>query len=146
LLLVDRQFGTDTERGLKILEIIKLARPSQEVILLTNFLDQHATKSALRDDAYTVLEKKAGPEALLREVRSGMLKKVLRLGHLPKVSMNRFFAEAALAPLREQILDASEPYACFLELAALAHLLAAAGWADSATLRRVTERSGLVQQ
>jgi len=145
VLVVDRYFGHDEERGLQIVEILKREHPDQEVILLTNYLDPHAAVSVLMNDAYTALSK-GDPDALLRAVHSVMLKKALRLASLPKASMNAFFISPSLATLREELFVTDEPRASFLELAALAHLLTAAGSAECGTLQSVTEGSRLAKQ
>ena len=59
LLLVDRKFGRDSDRGLEIIRILKRRHPDQELILLTSYLDIDtiATLNVLRDDAHTALSK-----------------------------------------------------------------------------------------
>jgi DNA-binding NarL/FixJ family response regulator len=145
LLLVDRQFGLDNERGLQIVETLKRDYPDQEIILLTSYLDSHAAINVMMNDAHTALSK-GDPDALLRGVRSVMLKKRLQLASLPRVSMNVFSVSPTLAPLRDELLVAAEPRACFLEVVALAHFLAAVNSAERDTLGRVVKGSRLAEQ
>jgi CheY-like chemotaxis protein len=145
LLLVDRTFGRDFDRGLAIVETLKRDYPDQEVILLTNYLDSDAAVKVMMNDAHTALSK-GNPNALLTGVRSVMLKKRLQLASLPRVTMNVFFASPSLALLRDELFVAVEPRACFLEVVALAHFLVAANSLETETIRRVIEGSRLAGQ
>ena len=145
LLLVDRKFGDDTERGLEIVKILKRRHPDQELILLTSHLDQDATLKVMMNDAHTALSKQ-DPDALLRHVRDVLLKRALRLGRLPKPFTNAFFTSPPLAPLRAGLAALDDPRACFFETIALSHLLIAAGAADRVTVGRVTEGTRLATQ
>ena len=126
LLLVDRMFGRDPDRGLEIIRILKQRHPDQELILLTSYLDTIATLNVMRNDAHTALSKDDSDQ-LLEGVREVLLKRVLRLSRFPRWAGNAILGSPVVRSLREDLLAAADPRTCFLELILLLGDLAAVG-------------------
>jgi CheY-like chemotaxis protein len=145
LVLVDRKFGQDSDRGLRIIESLKQRYPDLEVILLTNYLDEGSAICVMMNDAFTAISK-GDPDSLLRAVQSVILKKTLQLGPLRRAIINAFLNNPSLTRIRDDLSSSDVPRARFLEIVALAHLVDATGPANAETVRKIAENSHLAMQ
>ena len=145
VVVVDRKFGANTERGLEIVKRLKRRNPAQELILLTNYLDQYAAEEVLKYDAFSALSK-GDPDGLLSELRNVSLKQKLQLRRLPKPFDRSVLAgpklpadpssiklktqppaDPSYLQLKDQLASLEDPRGSFLELVVLAGILGRLG-------------------
>jgi len=145
VILVDRHFGEDTERGLEIIRELKTSDPSQEVILLTNYRDADAVEEARRYDAYATVEKGDLP-TLVRYIDEVLLKGPLQLSRLQRPIVQAFLGNPDLEGYRAGLSRLKEPLRPFLESVFLAAVLAKLGLLSTENVCVVTDGTKLADE